>query len=150
MRSRLMITALSFALLALPTVAQTTWDLVSPQQEARDRVAPHRPGPVNLPAPPLIQLLRPDISRPISNPTTIEVQFSAGSGPAIDMRTFKATYGWLGINITNRLLAHARMTPNTLLAKNVDLPLGQHSVTLSIANTAGKAASRTFRFSVAR
>ena len=149
MRPRLVITALSFVLLALPTIAQA-WDLVTPAEDARDNAAPHRPGPADLPGPPLIQLLRPDISRPVSNPTTIEVRFSAGSGEAIDMRSFRATYGWLGINITSRLLAHAQKTPNTLLASNVDLPPGDHRVTLSIANMSGKRASQTFRFSVAR
>ena len=149
MRPRLVITALSSALLTLP-VAQATWDLVTPKEDARDRAAPHRPGPADVAAPPLIQLLRPDISKPINNPTTIEVRFSAGSSAAVDMRIFKATYDWLGIDITNRLLAHAKMTPDTLLAKNVDLPPGEHSVTLSIANTAGKTTSQTFRFSVAR
>jgi hypothetical protein len=150
MRSRLVIAALSFAFLALPIVAQTPWNLVTPQEDARDHAAPHRPGPANRPGPPLIQLLRPNLSKPITNPTTIELRFIAGSGPAIDMRTFKATYGWLGINITNRLLAHAKKTQDTLLAQNVDLPPGNHSVTISIANTSGKTASQTFRFSVAR
>jgi hypothetical protein len=98
----------------------------------------------------VIQLLRPDISKPINNPITIEVRFSAGSGTAIDMRTLKATYGWLGINITSRLLAHAKRTPNTLMAENVDLPIGDHRVRVSIANMSGKTASKTFRFSVAR
>jgi hypothetical protein len=150
MRQTLVITALSFALLALPAIAQTTWDLVTPEEEARDAAAPHLQGPTDLPAPPLIQLLRPDISKPVSNPTTIEVRFSAGSGAAVDMQTFKATYGWLGINITRRLLEHAKKTTDTLLAEDVDLPLGDHKVTLSIANISGKTASRTFRFSVAR
>jgi hypothetical protein len=104
----------------------------------------------DLPAPPLIKLLRPDISKPINNPITIVVRFGAGSGVAVDMRTLEATYGWLWIDITNRLLAHAKKTPDTLVAENVDLPLGEHKVTLSIANTSGKTASRTFRFSVAR
>ena len=150
MRPRLVTTALSFTLLTLPTVAQTTWDLLTPEEEARDNAAPHLPGPADLPGPPQIQLLRPDIAKPINNPTTIEVRFSAGPGAAINMQTFKATYGWLGINITNRLLAHAKKTPNTLLANNVDLPPGDHKVTLSIANTSGKTASRTFRLSVAQ
>jgi hypothetical protein len=150
MRTRLVITALSFALLTLPIAAETTWDLVTPEEQARDNAAPHRPDPAGLPAPPLIHLLRPDISRPITNPTTIEVRFSAGSGAAIDMRSFRATYGWLGINITNRLLEHATKTSDTLVAENVNLPLGNHRVTLSIADVLGKTASRTFRFSVAR
>jgi hypothetical protein len=66
------------------------------------------------------------------------------------MRTLSATYGWLGINITQRLLDHAVKTPNGLAADNVELPPGDHRVTLSIADMSGKTASRTFRFSVSR
>lgn len=118
------------------------------QQSARDRAAQHRPESPDLPAPPVIQLLRPDISKPIKSPTTIEVRLSAGSGTPVDMRTFEATYGWLRIDITDRLLARAKKTPDSLLAENVNLPLGEHSVTLSVANISGKPASRTFNFSV--
>jgi hypothetical protein len=78
------------------------------------------------------------------------VRFRAGANHAIDMRTFNATYGRLGINITSRLLEHAATTPDGLSAENVELPTGNHRVTLSIADTSGKTASRTFRFSVAR
>jgi hypothetical protein len=42
------------------------------------------------------------------------------------------------------------MTPTGLSADNVELPSGNHRVTLSVADTSGKRASRTFRFSVAR
>jgi hypothetical protein len=66
------------------------------------------------------------------------------------MGSFRATYGWLGINITRRLLEHAVTTPNSLSAENVNLPRGNHRVTLSIADTSGKTASQTFRFSVAQ
>jgi hypothetical protein len=150
MRQRLAVATFSLVLLALPSGAQAGWNLITPEEDARDRAAPRVPGPSDLPAPPVIELLRPDVSRPIQNPVTIEVRFSPGSGPAVDMRTFRAAYGWLGINITNRLLEHATKLPDGLLAENVDLPPGDHRVTVSIANTSGKTASQTFRFSVAR
>jgi hypothetical protein len=147
---RFAVMALSLSLLAPLSVAQTQWNLVTPEEDGRDSAAPHVPGPSDLPAPPVIELLRPDISKPIRNPVTIEVQFSSGSGPPVDMGTVNATYGWLGINITSRLLEHAAMRPDSLSAENVNLPLGDHKVTLSVANTAGKKASRTFQFSVVR
>ena len=143
-------TILVLALLTLPSVAQTSWELITPGEEASDRAAPHVPGPMDLPAPPEIELLRPDISAPIKNPVTIEARFRAGPGASIDMGSFKAVYGWLGINITSRLLEHASKTPNGLVAENIDIPSGDHKVTLSIADSNGKTASRTFQFSVAR
>ena len=150
MSAKLAIAALGLALPALTSVAQTQWDIITPQEDARDHAAPQTPAPPDLPPPPVIDLLRPDLSKPIQNPATIEVRFNAGPGGAIDIGTFTATYGWLGINITKRLLEHAVATPNGLSAANVDLPPGDHRVTLSISDTSGKTASRTFRFSVAQ
>ena len=54
----------------------------------------------------------------------------------------------LGINIPQRLLDRAVVKPNGLAADNVDLPVGSHRVTMSIADTSGKTASRTFHFTV--
>ena len=149
-KARLLLATFCLSAAVLPGAAQTTWKLITPDEEARDDAAPRVPAPADLPPPPTIDLLRPDISRQIQNPVTIEVQFTPGPGRAIDMRTFNATYGWLGINITQRLLEHAVTTPNGLSAANVELPAGDHRVTLSIADTSGKTASKTFRLSVAR
>jgi hypothetical protein len=150
MSARVLLAALGFALGIAPAAAQTSWKLITEEEDARDNVAPHTPDPRDLPAPPTIDLVQPDISRPLQNPVTIEVRFGAGPGGAIDMRTFNATYGWLGINITRRLLDHVVTTPNGLAADNVELPPGDHRVTLSIADMSGKTASRTFRFSISR
>src|SRR5262245_10900990 len=100
--------------------------------------------------PPSIELVRPDISRPIQNPVTIEVHFIPGPGGAINMNSFNATCARLGINITRRLLEHAEKTASGLVAHDIELPSGNHRVTLSIADTTGKTASRTFNLSVAR
>jgi hypothetical protein len=145
-----LIVTLGLGLLPLPSIAQTPWTLVAPGEDARDRAAPHLPAPPDLPPPPTINLLQPDLSRPLRNPVTIEVHFGAGPGRTIDMQSFKATYGWLGLNITSRLLEHSVSGPASLTADNVNLPLGNHRVTISIADSYGKVASRTFEFSVAQ
>jgi hypothetical protein len=149
MRARILFVPLALALATFPVKARA-WRLITPDEEARDSAAPEGPAPVDLPPPPTIDLLRPDISAPVRNPVTIEVRFRAGANHAIDMRTFSATYGRLGLNITSRLLEHAVTTSDGLSAENVELPTGSHRVTLSIADTSGKTASRTFRFSVVR
>jgi hypothetical protein len=150
MTAKLVLAALMLAFWTRPSVARAPWDLVTPAERARDRAAPHVPGPPDLPAPPEIVLLRPDISRPIRNPVTVKAQFRAGPNRAINMGSFKATYGWLGIDITGRLLEHATKTANGLSAENVEIPLGTHKITISIADTSGKTALRTFQFSVVR
>jgi hypothetical protein len=147
MRARVLLIPLGLALPTSPAKARP-WRLITPDEETRDNAAPEGAAPVDLPPPPAIDLLRPDISAPVRNPVTIEVRLRAGPSHAIDMRTFNATYGRLGINITSRLLEHAVTTSDGLSAENVELPTGSHRVTLSIADTFGKTASRTFRFQV--
>jgi|HubBroStandDraft_6_1064221.scaffolds.fasta_scaffold230788_3 hypothetical protein len=141
--------AAGIGVVTLPAAAQSTWHLITPQEETRDDVAPHIPAPPDRSGPLTIDLLRPDLSRPIRNSKTIELRFSPGPGGTINTGSFNATYGWLGIDVTRRLLEHAVIT-NGLVAHDVDLPLGNHRITLSIADTAGGSASRTFGLSVAR
>jgi hypothetical protein len=147
MRARVLFIPLGLALSTFPMKARA-WPLITPGEEARDNAAPEGLAPADLPPPPAIDLVRPDISGPVRNPVTIEVRFKAGANHPIDVRTFNATYGRLGINITGRLLEHAATTPDGLSAENVELPRGSHRVTLSIADTSGKTASQTFRFTV--
>jgi len=66
------------------------------------------------------------------------------------MATFNATYGWLGIDVTRRLLEHSVTTRIGLVAHDVALPLGNHRVTLSIVDTSGWSTSQTFNLSVSR
>ena len=128
------------------------WDLITPEEEARDNAAPHvsQPTPRAVLHSPVIDLRQPNLSRPIYNPTTINVQFRAAHGASIVMSTFRATYGWLGIDITARLLEHATKTANSLSAQNVDLPVGDHKITVSIADNHGRTGSRVLRMSVAQ
>jgi len=63
--------------------------------------------------------------------------------------SFKATYGWLGVDITQRLLEHATLTANGLAADDINAPTGQHRVTVSIADTHDRVGTRTFRFTIA-
>ena len=65
-----------------------------------------------------------------------------------DPNSFKASYGSLGLDITNRLLQHAKLSGSVLSMDNVDIPSGVHSVTLSIADNSGRKGTKTFKFTV--
>jgi hypothetical protein len=88
MNRRVFLVVPALVLTALRVRAQTRWQLITPEEEERDRAAPKLPGPPDLPPPPTITLLRPDLSQPIRNPVTIEIQFSAGPGRETDMQSF--------------------------------------------------------------
>src|SRR6516162_3438924 len=148
--------AIIMLLLALQPISRVHavegWDLITPEEEARDNAAPHvsQATPRTVPHSPVIDVRQPNLSRPIYNPTTINVQFRAAHGATIVMSTFRATYGWLGIDITARLLEHATKTANSLSAQNVDLPVGDHKITVTIADNHGRTGSRVLRMSVAQ
>ena len=129
-----------------------SWPLVSAEEDQRDRDAPHVEDPEGTAtkAPPTITLKRPDAVGPIRNPVSIELRFEPGPGSSIDIGSVRATYGWLGLDITRRLLAHAVLTPDGLSADDVEIPLGNHNVTISVADTAGRVGTRTFQFSIVR
>jgi hypothetical protein len=115
---RLTIGILAFALLVLPGkwAIAVARPLVTPRAEARDNAAPHLQQSATraVQGAPVITVTQPDISRALHNPMTFDIQFRAAPGFAIDPSTFQAKYGWLGINITSRLLEHATRTPNGL------------------------------------
>jgi len=81
-------------------------------------------------------------------PLNIRVRFVPSEGSAINTTTFRATYGFLGIDITDRLLQHAKLDAQQLKADNVSIPAGDHKVTLTIADNQGRENSRTFEFTV--
>jgi hypothetical protein len=93
---------------------------------------------------------QPDISRPLRNPMTFDIQFRAAPGATINLSTFQARYGWLGINITSHLLEHATRTPNGLFAADVDVPTGNHRISVSIADNLGRVGTHVVNLHVLR
>jgi hypothetical protein len=93
-------------------------------------------------------MVRPDISTPVRVPVSLLIQFVCQPGTSADLSTFKATYGWLNIDITKRLLDHATLSASGLSADNANMPPGDHKVTLSIADSLGHVGSRIFSFTV--
>jgi hypothetical protein len=154
MHRRLAIAILAFALPVLPGkwAIGAGWPLVTPGEEARDNAAPHlrQSATPAVRGAPAITVKHPDISRALRNPTTFEIQFRAAPGATINLSTFQAKYGWLGINITSRLLQHATRTPNGLFAADVNVPTGNHRISLSITDNLGRVGTRVVNLNVLR
>jgi hypothetical protein len=98
---------------------------------------------------PAIQVLEPDTTKPIKSPVTIRIRFSAQPGATINPATFRAKYGWLGIDITDRLVGHAQVTASGISADNAEVPAGQYMITLQVADNVGRVGTQTLQFSVA-
>jgi hypothetical protein len=126
------------------------WSLVTREQERRDEAAPHERAP---PTParsgaPTIRIQEPDITKPIRPPIKIRVSFRAGTNARIVVNTLRVRYGFLGIDITRRILAHATPSPSGISVENAALPRGQHKVTVQIADNMGRVGVQSFDFNV--
>jgi len=126
------------------------WPLVTRQQQQRENAAPHgqaAPAPTRSGAP-TIRIEEPDITRPVRSPVNIRIRFQAAANARIEVNTLRVRYGRLGIDITRRILAHARPTPSGVFVEDAELPRGRHRVTIQIADNTGRVGANSFDFNV--
>jgi hypothetical protein len=128
-------------LLGLPAVQAigVEWRLVTPAEDARDDAAPYVPKstPPAVSGAPVITVKQPDVSRPLHNPMTFDIQFSAAQGAMINRSTLRVKTGSVS-TVTQRLLGHATWTASGLFAADADVPTGNHRISVSIADNLGK------------
>lgn len=101
------------------------------------------------PGAPQITVTLPERFAGLVPPIDIELRFQPAAGAEIDPTTFRVLYGWLGIDITDRLKEHANITPEGIRAENAELPEGRHELTLEIADTKGRYGAATLEFTIA-
>ena len=108
------------------------------------------PTPRSSPQPgaPRIELLSPDVKKPISVPTKIEVKFSGNPPAEPKPETFKALYGAFKIDITHRLLGVAKVTKEGIQVSDASLPSGKHQLLLSLTDSLGREAQQVVSFTV--
>ena len=128
----------------------SAWSLVTRQQQRRENAAAHEQ---NAPAQtrsgaPTIRIEEPDITRPVRSPVNIGIRFQAAANARIAVNSLRVRYGFLGIDITRRILAHARPTPTGVFVEDAELSRGQHRVTIQIADNMGRVGVKSFDFNV--
>lgn len=128
-----------------------TWSLITRDEFEQSRAQPLArslsPTPKDAAAP-VIEVEQPDAAKPIRPPVTIRIRFRPREGATIDVASFRATYGSLGVDITQRIIAHAHVSASGILAKGAEVPPGHHSVTLQIADNLHRVGFRTLAFTV--
>jgi len=137
--------------LALPAWAQPLL-LVSEEEVARERAAaPSAIVARSAPQPgaPTIKVLAPLLgNEPLGNPIRIELVFAAEPDAQIDPASFRAQYGALRIDLTNRIVARVTVERTGLKVDNVVIPSGNHRLLLRIADTKARTGEVELRFSV--
>ena len=100
-------------------------------------------GKKNLPE---INVSQPIIGMEIPSPTNIRLSFTAKDGSKIDVASLRFLYGWLGLDITNRIKENAVITVSGLSADNVTLPKGEHVITVKISDVKGRTTEKEIEF----
>lgn len=128
------------------------WDLVTRGEVKREHTAHHNkaaPASAGHGAP-IITIEKPNPRDRLVPPLTLHITFRPQGGATIEPKTFRATYGSLGIDITRHIVAHARLSSSGLIANNASIPAGSYRVTLRIADNRHRVGARTFQFTVHR
>ena len=158
MASRLWMTVLTSALLgaALAGAAQQGgFQLLSAGEyhdELAARAAPGaqfalRAADFNAPT---IAVVKPDHSAPIHPPVDIDVRFTAAQGASVNISTLKILYGFLKLDITQRILQApgVQVSPGELKASGAQLPHGSHKLLIEVADNLGRIGRQPVEFTV--
>jgi hypothetical protein len=144
------------ALLAVPALVAArparaaTWALVTEEEAAESaRIGlPPLSRSLGQGAAPRIEVVAPVETAALRAPLTIRLTFSAAPGGRIDPDSFRALYGALRLDVTDRIRRHARVDAAGLLAESVAMPAGRHRILLFIADNQGRRGERDFRLLV--
>lgn len=100
------------------------------------------------PEAPLIEVIRPNPLNNLKQPFPVELRFTARSGAPIDPKSLKVSYGFMGLDLTERIRKSATVTPEGLRAENVEIPKGEHRLTVRVADARGLVGERDIRIKV--
>jgi hypothetical protein len=153
--TRISLSRLSAACVALLMVSfsmpATAFVLIT-QEEARLYASPAGSLVASMSVPtnalPAIEVVNPQImAGPVPSPVSIELVFKTQDA-TVDMSSFRALYGSLKLNITDRIMEKARLTASGLRIENAEIPSGTHRLMLSIADSKGRRTDRELRLQV--
>ena len=106
------------------------------------------PRNVSQPGSPQIEFLTPDISKPVTAPTSIDIRFVGNPPSEPKPDTFRVLYGSFRIDITQRLLGVAKVSKDGIKVKDAVLPKGRHQLALMITDSMGRQNQQVVAFTV--
>lgn len=133
--------------------ASDLFELISPveAQEAMDNPAPEElfqsKGSIGAP---VIKVLSPTVETgALVSPVDIEMVFESPDNSAIDMESLKILYVMMiKKDVTKRILEHATINDNSLIAKGAKLPKGNHKFIVEIQDAKKRKTREKFSVSV--
>jgi hypothetical protein len=150
-----LLAVVALAAAAIAGAAQGGFELLSQQEYQSELAARARPGArlyaraadLNSPT---ITVVKPDHSAAIQPPVDIDVRFKPAEGAAVNVSSLKISYGFLGIDITQRILTApgVQVTAGGLRAAGARLPSGSHKLVIEIADNLGRTGRMPVEFTV--
>ena len=97
---------------------------------------------------PVIEVLTPDARKSVKAPVDISVRFAPGPGAKIVLGSLRIRYGMIALDVTDRIRRAATVTEQGIQAPGAVLPAGSHSMSIEIADSAGRKTKQAFKFRV--
>ena len=98
---------------------------------------------------PAIEIVLPVIKEgKVASPMAIEVRFKPVTGKTIVPASFKLYYGIFKIDVTDRLLKTAKVTPTGFSIDNLDIPAGSHRLVMRVGDDTGAVGIKEIKFTV--
>ena len=140
---------LALLLTSTQIFAQTTF-LVSEEEMVKSNANKvfFYPKSAISPDAPKIELVSPKLDSTISSPTQIELKFLPKTPATTKPETFRILYGTFQIDITERLLKVATVTPQGINVPEAKLPNGRHKLVLNVQDSDGRVGSRLIEFEI--
>lgn len=99
---------------------------------------------------PTITVVKPDHSAPVKPPVDIDVAFKPSQGSTVNVSSLKILYGFLRLDITDRILKApgVAVSATGLKASGAQLPSGSHKLLIEIADNLGRVGRQPVEFVV--
>jgi len=97
---------------------------------------------------PRIELKFPDVDKPVTVPTRVEILFESQAPAEPDPASFKVRYGQKQRDVTDRILINATLSKEGFSAKSVWLPPGHHQLSITLADSFGRRTIQVIKFVV--
>jgi hypothetical protein len=151
----------AFVALATAVIAQASdgFDLITQDEFAREQSALSAAASKSVPTDdptadptverslegPSIEVVSPDTQETVRSPVDIDLKFEPGPGAVIQLDSLRIRYGIVGLDITERIRQAATINSNGIRAIGAKLPIGDHSMTVEIGDSAGRKAKKKFK-----
>jgi len=125
--------------------------LISEAELRQERATPAPPSPKFSASPgaPRLELLQPKPGPDtLASPFDIQLRWNAEGEARIEPQTLRIRYGWMGLDITQRVLAQAEVTAEGLRIRKAALPNGEHKLAVEIADSLQRVGRRQFEVKV--